>query len=498
MFGKLAAIVAGMWVLTPVRAAVPGQLDSHPAVFSVLAAINASGYDAELQSPWNHPVRLAVRKYLAGKQIPVLDELKRFYRDHRQDSDVRSFSLYLSFALCVDGPPNFKYRLRQNEIPPEVLALGELPALMKRFHQEAGIDEIYKQAQPAIDQAIASYHEPVSRAILEANGYLRNPTSGFLGRRFQIYLDLLGAPNQVQTRVYGDEFFIILTPSPEPQIDHVRHAYLQYLIDPLTLKYHEAIDKKKGLGDFAQPAPALDAAYKADFGLLTQKSLVKAVEARLQTGPGASARREQMVSQALAEGYILTPYFAEALLAYEKQEQAMRLYFPEMINAINLKNEDKRLEGVKFADRPFARTIKPPPAPAVAEPSGVEKSLNAAEDLIRDRKLAEARKTLLDVLSNTDNRPLQSKAYYGLARIAARENDPELAERLFRKSLELGPDPVVKAWDLVYLGRLSDIAGEERQAVENYKAAMAVEGISDGARKMAEQGLKGDFRRKPQ
>ena len=50
--------------------------------------------------------------------------------------------------------------------------------------------------------------------------------------RFQIYIDLLGAPNQIQTRSYGSNYYVVVTPSAEPRIRDVRHAYLHYLLDP--------------------------------------------------------------------------------------------------------------------------------------------------------------------------------------------------------------------------------------------------------------------------
>lgn len=491
------AVPLCLLVSPALRAAEQGQLDGNLTMFSVLAALNASGYDAEINSPSNSPLRAAVRKHLASKSIPVVDEIRRFIKDHRQDDDARLLSLYLSFSLCVEAP-TYKYRLRRNDLPPEVAALTEFPDLMKRFHQEAGIDELWKAAQPAFDQAIARYHEPVSKAILEANGYLRNPTSGFLGRRFQIYVDLLGAPNHVQNRLYADEFFVIVTASPEPQIDRIRQAYLTYLIDPLTLKHHEIIDKKKALGDFAQAAPLLDPVFKSDFGLLTQRSLVRALEARMLTGYGASQKRQQIVEQSLAEGYILTPYFAEALVAYEKQEQSLRLYFPDLINGIDLKKEDKRLEGVKFAEKPFTRVVRQAAVIAPPEPVGVEKTLALADEDLAARKTDPARTRYLNALKETDNRQIHARAYYGLARIATLENNPELAEKLFRKTLELDAEPAVKAWSMVYLGRLSDIAGEDQQAAGHYKAALATNGISDGAKQMAQKGLDGAFRRKTQ
>ena len=78
----------------------------------------------------------------------------------------------------------------------------------------------------------------------------------------------------------------------------------------------------------------------------------------------------------------------------------------------------------------------------------------------------------------------------GVARpCLAIEKDPELAERLFRKVLECEPDAYTKAWTHVYLGRLAEASGERERAVEEYKAALAVEGASALARQGAEKGL---------
>src|SRR5260370_13879765 len=103
--------------------------------------------------------------------------------------------------------------------------------------------------------------------------------------------------------------------------------------------------KKKSLEDYAQGAPALDPVYKSDFLLLTTESLIKAIEARL---PGHT----ESVDDALRTGYILPPYFAEQLTIYGKQRHAMRLFFPDMIKAINLGHQHKRLAGRTFTPSP--------------------------------------------------------------------------------------------------------------------------------------------------
>ena len=60
-----------------------GQLDANPTIFAVFAALNAAGFDADIGSPTNHPLRRAVRENLAKRNIASLDALKRFVRDHR-------------------------------------------------------------------------------------------------------------------------------------------------------------------------------------------------------------------------------------------------------------------------------------------------------------------------------------------------------------------------------------------------------------------------------
>jgi tetratricopeptide (TPR) repeat protein len=478
--------LAAALLLPTARAAQQGQLDASPSIFSVMAAINVAGYDAEIDSRSNHPFREFLRRELASKDIPCREELKQFFAAHRQKDWTAELSQYVSFALSVDGPPNFGYQFIQNEIPPDVLPLEGLPLLMKRFHQEARIDDLWRRAQPEFDRMVAVYHTPVTQAVTEVNAYLRHAT-GYLGRRFQIYVDILGAPNQIQIRSYKDDYYIVLTPSPEPLVEDVRHAYLHFILDPLATKFASKLDQKKALIDFAQAAPALEDYYKSDFLLLATESLIKAVESRLLKG--SAEKKQAVVEQALREGFILAPFFAGHLPVYEKQEVAMRLYFPDMIAAIDLKGEDRRLAGVEFASERAVRKAKVVPAERKVEPAGPYKTAEEAEQLYASRELGRAREMYLRLLKETDQKPLHAKAYYGLARIATLQKDPETAVQLFEKSLANSPDPWTMAWSLVYLGRLSDLAGEREEAAMRYRAALEVDGASDGAREAARQGL---------
>lgn len=467
-------------------------MDASPALFSVLAAINAAGYDAEIDSPANSPLRRLLREAIASKKIECLDDLKHFYTLHRQRDSNAELNQYISYALSIDGPPDFRFRVPQAEIPPDAATLGGFDLILQKFAREANLDELWRRSQPYFDREIEKYHGPITQALLQANGYLRNPTSGYLGRHFQIYIDLLGAPNQVQSRSYKDDYFVVVTPSPEMQTDRIRHAYLHYLLDPLALKYSESLLRKKPMADYARNAPALEEAYKDDYILLATECFIKAVESRL----APSSQRSAMVDQALTEGFVMTPAFAEGLAVFEKQPEALRLYFPDLVEAIDLTKEEKRLEGVQFASARAVHTIKTPAAPA-PQLTKAEKSLSEAEDLSAKRSaphedLEKAKGLFLRSLQETANSSLHAKAYYGLARIAALQRDPETAQRMFEKALESTPDAETKSWSYIYLGRLSLATGDpaRRQNAEKFfRAALAVETAPDAAKSAAKSGL---------
>ncbi|MDX2154224.1 MAG: tetratricopeptide repeat protein [Bryobacteraceae bacterium] len=498
-------------VLTLTAAAVApaqqpqGQLDASPTLFTVLTAINAAGFDGDLNSPSNHPLREAVRKYVAAKNPPVLAELKAFYAAHRQRSPAQEMSQYVSFALASNGAPAYDLRFQASEIPPDVRELAGFSELLARFHREVDMDDLWKRAQPAVEEALARYQPSVVKAITEVNAYLRHATSGSEPRRFQIYVDLVGAPNQIHARTYAGDYFIVLTPSPQPQADDIRRVYLSFLLDPMALRNQVEWDKKKGLGDLAQPAPLLPDYLKSDFTLLASASLVRAVEARLSP----KDRRPELIDRALREGYILAPYFAEKLPEYETQEQSMRLYYPQLIEGVDLRKEDKRLAGIQFSSERAVRVAKTAPRqePELSEP---ERLLQEAENLYFDKKLDQARGVYQRLLEASGEKRYQAKAYYGLARIAIFNRDPESAERLFERALAAGPDPADAAWCQVYLGRLSDAAAasaekagrpedaarERASAQERFRTALALPGASEAAKQAAQQGLAAAEKRK--
>jgi len=453
------------------------------ALFSTMAAINAAGYDAGMDSALNekYRVRSQVRDELAKRKIPVLSELKTYYKDHKKATDTANLSQYLSFALLAGGPPDFK--LPESAIPADVEPLRGFSQILAEFYKEANLEDLWNRSQPAYNAAIAEYQDPVIGTVFEANGYLRN-ASGYLGRRFQIYLDLLAAPNQIQVRSYRDDYFVMISPTTAPVVDEIRDAYLAYVLDPLSFKYSETIKAKKALKKYAEEAPALDMAYKDDFNLLVTKCLIKAIDSRLMHA--GSEKRQSFVNEAMREGFVLTEAFADLLPNYEKQQVAFRLYYPDLITAVDVRKEEKRLKNVEFVQSLPPRVIA---SPAKMQIDPAEETVESAEGLFEQHDLENARKLFKKAFEQTNSKPLQGRAYYGLALIDLQEKHWDEALNLLGRTVEANPSPTITAWSHFYLGQLAMKAGNADDATAQYKLTLATEGASAKAREAAEKAL---------
>jgi len=461
-------------------------LDGNPTLFAVLAAINAAGYDTEIDSPTNNPLRKSLRDHLATRNIPSLPALRRYVRDHHLPNPTDDLGQYISWALLNKGAPTFAAAMPNFPPPADADRLHDFAPLLSAFYEQADVAKLWELSQPAYDAALAEYTDPVSQALQGVNSYLRNPLRNQTKGRFQVFIDLLGAPNQVHARTYLEEYFVVITPSAEPRTDDVRHQYLRFWADGLGFKYAENLNKLKALGDYALASPILGPQYREDFLLLATECFIRAVEARL-------VRQPAQVTQAMREGFVLAPAFAEGLLKYEAQQDAMREYFPDLIRSIDSKKEAVRLDKIDFLTERAVRTVR---VTVQAKPpvlTGVAKALDDAEELFRAQKLAESKVAWSTILAGTAEKTAQARAYYGLARVALSERDPERADTLFRKVLELEPDASTQSWSLVYLGKLADSQGEAEPAKEFYGQALAVAGLPDQVKREAQQGLTGAF-----
>jgi hypothetical protein len=469
----------------PAQSSPNVTLDSSEALFTVLAGMNACGYDSELST--SDPLRAQIRAEIAKTvEAPAAKEsmqvLCQFYTDHQQKDAARTLAQYVSLALCLGGPPEFTLKVKESDLPPDASYVSGLVPLLPKFYEEAGLHAIWTRHQAGYSALIVRYHEPLSKVLFDAEVYLKLASAGYLGRTFTVYLDPMAAPGQANARNYGADYFVVISPGTgsELKIDQIRHTYLHYLLDPLALKYPLAMAHLKPLTESVKNAP-MDESFKTDSSLLATECLIRAIEART-TGSSKTpeAQRQQLVQQSVQQGFILTPYFYDALVKFEKTPIGLRTAYGELIAGIDVRKEQKNASEIKFAGNADEELLH------LSRPQEV-KLLVLAERRLSSGDAEGARKLAQQALDEKKEDP--GRALFILAEVATMNRDMEGARGYFEKALAAAHEPKVLAWSHVYLGRIYDLQEDREAAIVQYRAALTAGETLPEAKAAAQRGL---------
>jgi len=461
-------------------------LDNNAAVFTVLAGMNACGFDEDLdQSPI---LRTQVRNEIAAAaQTPEAQESLarwcRFYMDHQQPDAARQLSQYISLALNLGDPPDLTPKIRESDLPPDsVYVLGAVP-LLRNLYNTAGLGKIWQKHQPDLDKLLRTYHEPVANLLFSTDIYLKQQMSSYVGRSFIVYIDPMNPPGQVNSRNYADDYYMVVAPGPNGlKLDQIRHTYLHYILDPLALKRANTIARMSPILKTVQSAP-LEQSYKNEISLLLTESLIRAIEARLTGGEkGPEAAKEAAVDHAMREGFVLSRYFYEQLQAFEKGPVGLKDALGDWLYNLYLPKEIKRAQEL---------TWEKETSPEILRRSGHQENLiDQAERQLAAGNTLGAEKLARESL---DEKKDEGRALFVLARAATQHGDMEGAREYFNRTLAASTDPKVLAWCHIYLGRISDITDDRQDALKHYMAALNSGDTGPDTKAAAERGLKEPF-----
>jgi hypothetical protein len=462
------------------------SLDTNETLFTVLTAMNACGFDYELGA--SEPVRAQIRAEVA-KSSQTFDQAKdetqilcQFYQEHQQVDPAHTLSQYVSLALCLDAPPGFAFKMKDIDLPPDATRVAGLVPILQKFYDVAGIHAIWQRNQPAYSALIGRYHEPLAKVLFDTEIYLKLPSAGYLGRSFTVLLDPMGAPGQTNARNYGADYYLVISPGSGDtlKIEQIRHTYLHYLLDPLNMKYPQTLDHLKPLLDSVRRAP-MDESFKNDVSLLVTESFIRAIEART-SGPSKTpaSERQQVVDHSMAQGYILTQYFYDALIDFEKRPTGLRNAYAEMLSGIDVHKEEKRAAQVHFAGEADPELLRPA-QPAQAKLLVLAEQRLSAGDLDSAKTLAQK---ALDSKSEDAGRAL-----FILAQVATKNRDIQGARNYFEQALGTAHEPTVVAWSHIYLGRIFDLQEDRAAALDQYRAALSASASLPEAKAAAERGI---------
>jgi tetratricopeptide (TPR) repeat protein len=460
------------------------SLETSETLFTVLTAINTCGYDQELNAsdPLRTQIRSEVAKAVAntaGAQ-DVIAPMCAFYRQHQTPEAARDLSQYVSLALYLDEPPTFTPKVKPAEMPPDAAAVVDMVPLMQALYQKIGLHAIWERHSARYTELTEIYHDPLAKMTFDTEIYLKLPSSGYLGRQFTVYLDAMGAPSQTNARNYASDYYVVISPTSSTTIkmQQIRHTYLHYLLDPMAMKNGASFKRLEPLLDDVKMAP-MDEAFKSNISLLVTECLVRAIEERLTRIP--EAERAQGIDQADKEGYVLTRYFYDALVKFEKDPAGMRDAYSSLVGSIDVGKEMKRASLVQFSGEA---------APELLHLAGRrnEHLLLNAERRLAAGDPETAQKLAQQALDEQEED--SGHALFILAEVATANRDIDGARKYFEQALQTAHEPKVIAWSHIYLGRIFDLKEDRFAALDQYRAALdAAGGALPEAKLAARRGL---------
>jgi hypothetical protein len=474
------------------------SVDGSEAMFTTMCALLAAGFEADVSADNWTPFRAQMRERLQHQEGPAVEALRQYYRQHILRDPGTMLSRYLWFGLVSGPAPKFLLTLRRDELPPEVLALEGFSEILAAYYQEQNIRLLWREVQPIYNHEIERLHDSISQIIFVANGYLRQIMDVSDPRTFFIVVEpLVGRITNV--RNFGDHYAIVLSGSEDVPTDVVRHAYLHFLLDPLPLMYRHVVAVKRPIFEKAAIAPRLQPDLKDDFESYFAECTVRAVELKLRKmSPG---ERDAAMDRYDADGYVLVRPLFQALRKFEESEPAMKLFFPDLVRAIDVNAETKRVATIKFAEATAApqggelsaeEVAHKRPAPPSTVPNDTEviAALTEGERKIAEKNPRAAEAAFQKVLAKY---PDQARAWYGIGLVALLDHDAPRAKQVFGR-LTVGEhaasqDPMVMAWSHIYLARIYDDEGQSDLAKNEYQAALDVQGSPDQAKQAAQRGL---------
>jgi tetratricopeptide (TPR) repeat protein len=470
----------------------PIALDSNETIFAVLAALNSCGYDQDLNisDATRLNVRAEMQKVLDNSEeaVAARSSLCEFYQTHTPDRNTnRSLSPYISLALYVDGPPHFRPRTKEEDLPPDADAITLYGELLEKFYEKVGLHSIWERHRGDYAAAMNRYHEPLAKMVFDTQIYLKLQSSEYLGRRFTIFLDFMGSPNETDARNYGADYFVVVFPAPAGlarsalKMDQIRHTFLHYELDPLASRHYTAVMRLEPLLQSVKRAP-LEESFKTDISLLVTECLVRAIEIRTSGGkaPAEEALRAQAVDDAVKQGYILTRYFYDSVVAFEKDPAGIREAYGELIAGVDVKKEEKAATEVQFASKTSPELVQ------LSRPEE-RRMLFAAEKRLAAGDAKGAQELAQQALEKKIGD--QGRALFILAQVAVANRNRDGAEDNFQKAIEASKDPKVVGWSHVYLGRILDMKEDREAALQEYRAALSASGDLPEIKAAAERGL---------
>jgi len=535
----------------------------------VMAALDAAGFDPTPPGREPSAFRALLRKDLMNLDEGLREQLKSSYQRHKLPAPATAAdqaARYVSLAYTLGPPPSLEAPEHFDDLPAGVLEVLDFGPLVREFYKKSGIDgrlssylraaqaESDRLRQPATEmvRAVLSYLH--TRPIMVTNERVRvkspenkknaQATYSFRQheRRFFIVPDLMAAPGAINFRVIADDYYAIVPEGTDPSSSELRRAYVQFVIDPLVLKFNKEIAARR-----EQVKQLIEARTKAggesspDVFTVVSRSLVAAADARFEESQRLAqltARQRLRLQQArddaaraaiakeaagsraaigdetvarLAEDYekgaLLDFYFADQLRDVEVSGFDIANFLGDMVASFDPAREGKRLAEIADARARALAARKAHPAYSAwlvdpraesrdaaesSHASALTKGLKEIETLLQTRNYEEAEVRLKALLQEN---PGDARLLFTLGQTAslwARDTtDDDLQSQRLNRALanyRLATQAAAPETDKALLSRAHEAMGRilaflehKDEAIREFEAAIKIGRVTGGA-----------------
>lgn len=540
----------------------------------MMTALEAAG----LEMPAGREIstfRAQVRKDLTDLDPDLRNRLRTFYERNKLPAPATSAdqaARYVSLALTLGQPPALDAPERSDELPAGILEVLDFAPLLREFYRRSGMEDrlvTYTRAyqaegdrlrQPTADmvRSVLTYLHTRPITITTERVVSRAPTSGKKKnaprtytmrdheRRFTVIPDLLAAPGAINFRIIGDSYYAIVPPGIEPSSSELRRAYLQYVVDPLTVRFNREIAARRdAIKQVSAARESAGSTITPDIFLIVSRSLVAAADARfeevrrleslaadtrLRLNAASGAERGKIAQQSQAEmsavrdatiarladeyerGLVLVFFFADQLKGIETSGFDIANFFPDMIASFDPAREIARpseyaaVRQKVLAERQARAATRQAEEPRYSEAEAAKaatlvKQLSEIEELLRVKDYTNAETRLKAMFQEYPREPRVFFALAQTASLAAQDaTDEEVqADRLKRalanyrlaveaSSPETDRGLISRAHEA--MGRIHAFMDNTGEAMKEFDEAIKVGDVRGGAYKEAIAGRK--------
>ncbi|HEY3138845.1 MAG TPA: tetratricopeptide repeat protein [Blastocatellia bacterium] len=553
---------ANVWIAPDVR------------TFVVMAAVNAAGFDYETGGQPLSPARAELRKDLSKLDPAVKEKLAAFYKAHRRQNvdEAADAVRYAALSLMMTPPPAFTvYQSSDRAVPDDLQPLLDFVPLVREFYLKSGIRELVPKYMSVGDAYASAYRKAIGELIYEVLEYfhtepqtvihmrplvittgeaearIRKSTVVERSRTRQVFVipdplaalntsivrgDLLNQKEDLLSRRIGDDYIVIVGPSRTVTTESARQAMIRFVIDPLVERHLKAsLEYKDQILKLVAAVPTASKQYSTSVYLIIRESLAQATEARMRrlqaiATRGAYSEDDAVfdLAQAYLRGAVLSFHFYESLAGLEKVGISLEDFFDQMVATAKFDREGRRarefepvVARVSASRAKSSNNSSSGGAAAEAVMGAMAAKILASDDLIRQKRYADARPILEEVLAVEPN---NARALYGMAQVLTQtaspvERDPKADEndkiqaqhdrlehaiKLYRKAIENASKDSERwliQWSHVFLGRIFDFQEFRADALAEYTKAVEMgPDIPNGAYKEALEGKQRPFGQK--